>query len=1499
VVLCNPTFWHKLIKYRLRIDLMFIVPYLILFSPSPCNFRKTKHSKTAKTHLDQVAGWLSEKDDSLAQAARDHTPEEEKASKKRKQEENGHERSKKTAPAKTKAGAVADDITLGEREERAMENLCTYIEEQSGDRRAVENFRCRVTRKPSDGRYDTNYYNEEGRRFRSMVEVGKFFNLVAAPARSAGGKKAAGMKKRKATSRDIENEKKKFRKELDKLRRQHTKSRKQLDDFLTDEKDSRYPVDDMLLQKDDGGQSLSRNVLPTNCPAARVPDIDTFHGLPQHCMPEVLAVWDFMCAFTRNLNVNPISLDDFIQCLIYKPPPNMSESDAFGAPPVFLGEAHLGLLKLILADRSSDAWWWSILETDITENAVADVADAASNIESDLPLIKVDFAALLLVTEDPLITQSWLQNLEKVRSFSHSDMNSIRDAIRGAMSLVANKWVLAYLRKALKLGKTSGSTFMKRSIIWLVDKFREARPDLNNRSVNTQAVLQKRAKVVEDVTQQMDKLSSAALAVNDEDLVSDIEESDDESDESDDEDENENKPEEPLAGREDPDERPASYIPKKPPPSLVDLLLPPGKPAPPTDLLNPSSWPEIAGATAARIIHRFKRLRNELDDSLRLIRELPRLTVKQRRERESVASKRVFSEFAESNGGENPPQQAVDHLCAGGNYLDLSPLQRLCILRVLIDAAYDTGRVYEIVDSNHKQRTNAIKALDTEQRRAKKEAKENAAAAEAAAREDLALEARRKFLEEKREEIRSINKANQELTQEEIDELTEEDILDFDDDIRADFEALPTAESFKKAEVVARVEQIKEAAAFETEILTVLTMPELLEREEAELKSMEESLQELGGEEALLDPQLERHIVRRIEKARRDIEKAKVSTESLPIQREAAMETLQEAIADGTIKSLRAAIRIAKGARLFGLDEYSNGVWTLDLVRDAHMELEEAKQLKRVADAQKDLITKLTRCFIRTQPLGMDRFRNRLWRFENTEQGHVWAEVNPVLQEANSQLSNQDGFLKIVSNVPQVSVGAADIEEDFLPREAAAAESFARFSRQEYHASGISLSLTKRHWGCHTTETSVRALMKGLDGRGIRENELKTNLKEALEKATAAENSTEELKATTVEAEESKSGDAEEDEKEKSEKAFQTSGDENLLDAAKQSMQNSEEEASQYDLISSLCTGIGQRARVRIVVETTRDSEIARYEDALVTGWKIRKDEVQVEMDGDEFDPQIKIVDTPIWHTMTGNGQELWLTGAELLQGICRFIKRTRNDVTYFESDAAFLAYRNSLGRYCGKAAEAAHAMTPIRFCQFMVRREAELYQRLKHIVYDNAWGGKSGNRNAWVASMKDFAFDLQTAKEGLMTLESALVEMTGGRPESAGEEEPSGRALLDNPSTREDIELESIDKALKTLWNSRASRAVFLEIMKTCQTVGFLALGFELLTRNTVAYIDANTVKGSAAAAEVRPYEAAVSSRGARRGATFWQDEDSAFFDDMPARSSRRATRVNYMGLD
>ena len=641
---------------------------------------------------------------------------------------------------------------------------------------------------------------------------------------------------------------------------------------------------------------------------------------------------------------------------------------------------------------------------------------------------------------------------------------------------------------------------MKRAIIWLLDRVHEARPDLYDRNVAKSVMFKQRARIVEEVSQQMEKLSRAALAVTDEDLASDVE-SDDDSDDSDDEEgAKQSTQETPM--QEESDDRPASVLPPKPPPTLVDLLLPPGKP--PADILNASSWSHIAGAAVCRILHRYKRLRNEVDDSLRNSRELPRLSVAERRTRESFATSRVFTESCASDGSEDHCERAVEHLCSGGEYLDLSTQQRLCILRILIEAAYDTARVYEVVDSNYKQRTNAAKALDVEQRKAKKAAKEKSAADEAAARGDLADEARRTFIEEKREEIRRANDGSPEFSKEEIDALTDEDIIEFDEDIKADFDALPTADSFKKAEVLERVAKIQEAAAFETEKLRVITMDELMKREEAELTTMEGRLESVMRENLELDSNVDKDTPRSIERLRRDVEKLRASSQLLPQQRGQAVDTLRDAIADGTLKSLRNAIRVAKAAKLYGVDDETNGVWTLDVVRDAHIELFNAKQLKRVADAQKELILKLNKCFVRTEPLGRDRFRNRFWHFDMGERGHIWAEADYLVTGKDPEGASQPGFQSLMSSIEAIEIGAADIEEDLAPaEEEESVEEFRRFSRLEYHASGATPCLVRRHWGCHATDFSLRTIMKTLDGRGMRENHLKTNLKDALEdKAT-------------------------------------------------------------------------------------------------------------------------------------------------------------------------------------------------------------------------------------------------------------------------------------------------------------------------------------------------------------------------------------------------------------
>mmetsp|Transcript_16289 Transcript_16289/g.45491 ORF Transcript_16289/g.45491 Transcript_16289/m.45491 type:complete len:142 (-) Transcript_16289:35-460(-) len=121
---------------------------------------------------------------------------------------------------------------------------------------------------------------------------------------------------------------------------------------------------------------------------------------------------------------------------------------------------------------------------------------------------------------------------------------------------------------------------------------------------------------------------------------------------------------------------------------------------------------------------------------------------------------------------------------------------------------------------------------------------------------------------------------------------------------------------------------------------------------------------------------------------------------------------------------------------------------------------------------------------------------------------------------------------------------------------------------------------------------------------------------------------------------------------------------------------------------------------------------------------------------------------------------------------------------------------------------------------------------------------------------MKDFSFEFQTVRDGLLTLENAFFELTGGLPELSGPA-PSAQELLDDAETRRDIELESLDSTVAGIWNSHASRAIFIEIIKNSQSLGFLWLGLELLVRNTRMYLEA-TKPTKAAASQETYYEQA-----------------------------------------
>lgn len=1393
--------------------------------------------------------FLGKIDESLGVLASEHCPQEiDQTSKKRKADDSESNVPKKKSFHSSKS---SDERSLLERETKALEDLQAYIEEVGGEllafglalfshqdflnasvgvgsRQQVFSFRSRATKR-SDGRYDISYFNTEGRRFRSMVDVGRFMNLVKSKPNTARKHPT----KKPATSREAETEKRKLRKELDKLLKAHQKATKALDEFRNEQQESSYPVeDDVLIEL---GEDQPGND-PAKSGAALSPDVDALPGFPSHCIPDLLMIWDFLCTFTRALSLNPIDFPGFVSALTFRSPGTTKGDSSSEQPPVYLAEAHLSLLKLLLQDRGSDDWWWSILETD--ESSPLDESEGVGPLDKTMPVIRVDMAALLAYEEDPLITASWLQALEDVRNKQSTAGREIRQAVKNALVVVANRWVKAYLRKSLTHWKVNSAGFTKRAVVWLTDRVRDARPDLWGRNVSKEVVFKQRAKVVSDVMSLMAKIDDAADVLTVEEPPSD--------DESDDDDEFEDDfGEEDMAALEQStknnndeskaDETVKSAVPIKPPPTVVDLLLPPSKPHPQSDVVNPFTWSSLAGAAGCRILHHYKRLRNEADDKLRESRELPPMLISERRSREAEFAGRIFSESFAAEDDTSPAERATGYLSAGGSYLDLSPVERCCVLKVLIEGAYDTGRVFDVVDGNFKARINAVKALEAEERRAKRESREEAAAAEIAAREKLTSQARSRFLEEKRAELRKLNQATNEYSDEFIEELDDEDIIEFDEDTKAEYDALPKAGSFSKSEVMKMVRRMQEEAAFETESVSVITMAEIEERDKAYLDDM------LEREGFLQNAAVDRESSRRLERVRRDIAEFREMEENLPHIRERAVEAMREAIEEGTIKALRSAFRAAKQARLMGQEGDSGGVWALDVTRDVALELKSAEGRKRVIEAQKDLVAKRNKCFIRSEPIGRDRFRNNFWHLAGGDGLWVWVEAEFLPGE---QAAAPNGYVDITSDLPAMKICSEEKEDDLVKRDLVdcTKEEFLRFCRQEFHSSGFSSSLAKHHWGCHASEKRIRNIMKTLDSRGKREQELKTRLKEVLEASRHA------FSDESEQTMEQQHGDAA-----APSNSLETKGDERFLEEAGRQSGDSELRS----LMNGISSAFGRRVRLRLVVDEHKEPVQAQYVNGSVSGWKILEHETEKGFDA----TPVHKAPSPVWNVVVDGGGDHLLHGDELVEAIGRH-KDWFSGAGGYEDDAAFLSYRNSLGRHCGRAADAGTSSTPYAFGRLMVRREQDLYSPLKARTFDNNWGGKNGARNIWTSTMREECFDIDTARKGLLTLEGAFFELMGGDCSESEESVAAARATLGNPTSRFEIELESIEKTISGLWNSAESRAIFREIVSgrldcagvavvirllnknpfaDSRTTSVLALALDLLCRNCRAFLDAH----------------------------------------------------------
>jgi len=1370
-----------------------------------------------------------------------------------------------------------------------MELLAAYLEERGGERVQSENFRCKVIQRPG-GRFDSIFFSAENKRFKSMAEVGRFLNLVDAPTmRGQGGTSKPAGRTRKNT------DKKKLKRELDKLTRSKVKAAKALDDHNNEDTNDHFPTSDVSLW-DDGSNSSKAHKAGL---IVRQSDIESFPGIPTHCIPDMLMVWDFLCTFCRTLSLQPIELDDFAAALSFrpvsevkstKPPEEQQQLPPQSHIPVYLSECHIALLRMLIKDPTSDFWWWSVLETpEMVEQEDEYVSPGDKKRRAAAAVVKIDMDALLSVEEDPAVTRKWLQALEDVRIRKPDNSGPIKSAVKSAIAITTNQHVKMYLKKAMRTWQAKSAGLVKRAVVWLVGRFREARPDLGGRSMSEQEIAEQKKLVAAEAALEMDniiedgEMDEGDLNLegdSDEESDSDEEEGSDNEDEYADHVDTPNSPGKKVTLKENDEITPVtSFVPAKPVPSVVDLLLPPAKIVMPSDLIHALTWPPVVGATTCRIFQWYKRRRNEVDDSTRELRGLRPISVAERRRREMSASLRILSECGDPlNKDSNHVESAIIHLCDGKSYLDLNAVQRLCILRILIEAAYDTHHVQLSIDDNFKARINSVKALDAEERRAKKAAREELAAKESAARERLATEARETWIDKKRQEMIEDIKDTQEYSVDFIESLNDDDIIDLDDDTKAEYEALPTSDSFNKGEVNAVVKKIQEETAFGVERLTVLTLEEIEKRDEDYMNSLQDELESLGEADT-------RETSAKIDRLRQKITKHTNQMQTLPQDRSSAIEALQDAIEDGTVRTLRTAIKDAKLSRLSGDDEENGGIWALDLMRDASLELKNAEGRKRVTEAQKDLVAKLNKCFIRTEPLGKDRYQSSFVHFDYDKSSRVWAERDFIL---HSQEPSPNTDAVLLKSAQSSSIGAADKWDDFLnpnKRDQPYGKSFLSFARQEYHHTGELATLAKHHWSCYTTDRSLRVLVKNLDGKCAIENALKEVLKKTLETLALAAGVGDANPSNGM-----SSGDAgSEASASAGKEVFLSSGDEEVFSHEKDRLSKGD-----ADVLEEISSAIGRRIRLRRVPDPVRAPDVAEYNMATITGWKIEKaphiNGAEIEASEEVPGPQANL---PVWRLGLDDGGELHVSASEAVEGIIRAIKWSTEFSGYCEYDAPLLSYRNSLGRFCGRAVEAPSSLTPQAFAKHLIKREQDLYMPLKNRTFENNWGGKAGARQAWVSSIKECGHSFAAVREALLTLENAFFDLTGGfgPAEERKEDEPkeegklaakpnggtlSGRNLLYDNTSRFDIELESLPNEAVGLWNNSDAREIFQEIIRVSETVSILALGLDLICRNAQAYI--TRTKSSVVQSKVMEHSSGTST-GRRRAAAQRPGAYSDFF--------------------
>jgi hypothetical protein len=180
------------------------------------------------------------------------------------------------------------------------------------------------------------------------------------------------------------------------------------------------------------------------------------------------------------------------------------------------------------------------------------------------------------------------------------------------------------------------------------------------------------------------------------------------------------------------------------------------------------------------------------------------------------------------------------------------------------------------------------------------------------------------------------------------------------------------------------------------------------------------------------------------------------------------------------------------------------------------------------------------------------------------------------------------------------------------------------------------------------------------------------------------------------------------------------------------------------------------------------------------------------------------------------------ISAHDLFEGLARVARRNDHSQGDYSS---LLEYRNKLGKFCGRAADAPYCMSVFNLSKLLLKREQDLYPSLKCRLSgaDNHWGGKNGLKNAWIVSLRDYGDRFETVKDCCLLLESAFFEFCGGVTEVYSDDVvATALQLLNDAKSRRSIVLETKGPKIIGLWAAHESRLIFREIVSCAYQIRY-----------------------------------------------------------------------------